>query len=249
MSEAPKAVLVECDEIGYQRFPSSSTTASSSSDDSDQSIRSLGSTTGGDLNLDERKDIRRNRHLHNRHSLRRHGMLEEDDDLIVGSNNNDCSSSTSVDELGLDLQHCLRLSIKNPRHLESSSNISNSLESSHNSHSPSPPQPILPEDDINNESPNGSLSRCHSSRSNKIIHHDEELILPSSSISSAVAAASITTTSAPPWDKPDLYLYNPFGSAFHGYLSHSQTKQRLTKDGHYLVRKRADGDDFVLSVR
>lgn len=203
------------------------------------------------MNLETRKDIRRNRH-HHRHSLRRHGgILDEDDDLIVTSN--DCSSSMSVDELGLDLQRCLRLSsIKNPRHhhlIESSSNCSNSLESSNNSHSPSPPQPIHVEDEINNKSPIGSLSRCHSSASNKIRngdhHHDNELVLSVTNTSPAAAA----TTSAPPWARPDLYLFNPFGNAFHGYLSHSQTKQRLTKDGHYLVRKRADEDDFVLSVR
>lgn len=262
VSEAPKASVVECDEMGFQLFPSASTSASSSGDDSDQSIQSLASATGGVLNLSENGDILRN-HLPHHHSsglsLERHG-IEDDDEVLVRKtgSSNDCSSSLSVHEIGMDFQNYLRLTIKSPRHhlhhnhIESSSNYShsNSVETSQSSHSPSPPQPIILDDDGSDDVNHGSseiilghVTRSKSIRGKTRVALDELHIPPSSSV------ATNATTSAPPWDKPDLYIYNPFGSAFHGYLNHSQTKQRLMKDGQYLVRKQIADEDFVLSVR
>jgi len=45
--------------------------------------------------------------------------------------------------------------------------------------------------------------------------------------------------------------HNPFGNAFHGYITHSRTVELLTQDGHFLVRKRKDDPDeeYVLSFR
>lgn len=67
-------------------------------------------------------------------------------------------------------------------------------------------------------------------------------------VGTSTSSTNTMETSNNCWDQLDLS--NPFGKAFHGYLSHSQTLQLLTSDGQYLVRKQEDSEDeFVLSVR
>ncbi len=70
-----------------------------------------------------------------------------------------------------------------------------------------------------------------------------------SSLVSLVTVPRGTESSQLPWDPLLDLTENPFGKAFHGYLTHSQAQDLLLKDGHYLVRKRDNDEEFVLTFR
>jgi len=193
VSEAPKALCIECTELGYQRFPSSSST---SGDDSDQSIGSGGSVTGGSDFSCNQGDLNGRRN----HEREKNG--DDNKKIVV------------VNSLGLEME-CMNMSLK----------IIQEDSNSEHSHSPSPP---VPSKDVVLR--NGLLVGVVSD------HHPSK---------------GSGTTAAAPWHRPSIYLFNPFGKAFHGYLSHSETHHLLAKDGEFLVRKRDkdNDDDFVLTFR
>ena len=98
----------------------------------------------------------------------------------------------------------------------------------------------------NNMSLSSLILTNGSSSSNGCVTVQVGSTLQGTSTSSTTTIETETTNNC--WDQLDLS--NPFGKAFHGYLTHSQTLELLTQDGQYLVRKQEDSDDeFILSVR
>lgn len=195
VSEAPKALCVECTELGYQRFPSSSST---SGDDSDQSIGSGGSVGGSEFSCNQ-VDL---------NGRTNHDRKNKDE--------NNTKNVVVVDSLASLEIECMNMSLK----------IIHEDSNSEHSHSPSPQMTSKKDVVMRNGLLVGVVSDHHPSNGSG-------------------------TTAAAPWHRPSIYLFNPFGKAFHGYLSHSETNNILAKDGQFLVRKREkdNDDDFVLTFR
>jgi len=97
---------------------------------------------------------------------------------------------------------------------------------------------------------NSSLGLMNSGSDNELIL----MSLPIASSSPIYANSDSLQCSSNPSPNPPIIedseeFENPFGKAFHGYLTHSQCKKRLVKDGQFLVRRRAGARDNVLTFR